>query len=108
MNVIETENLSKTFRVKQKEKGIAGSMRAIFHPQIKEIPAVSRVSFSVEEGEALAFIGPNGAGNRNSVSRWRQSGSAGHGSFQKKKTACLQNRHCIRPEGTALDSPDTL
>ena len=44
MNVIETENLSKTFRVKQKEKGIAGSMRAIFHPQIKEIPAVSRVS----------------------------------------------------------------
>ncbi|MCI8798689.1 MAG: ATP-binding cassette domain-containing protein [Lachnospiraceae bacterium] len=67
MNVIETENLSKTFRVKQKEKGIAGSMRAIFHPQIKEIPAVSRVSFSVEEGEALAFIGPNGAGKSTTI-----------------------------------------
>ena len=65
MNVIETENLSKTFRVKQKEKGIAGSMRAIFHPQIKEIPAVSRVSFSVEE--ALAFIGPNGAGKSTTI-----------------------------------------
>lgn len=67
MNVIETENLSKTFRVKQKEKGIAGSMRSIFHPQIKEIPAVNHISFQVEEGEMLAFIGPNGAGKSTTI-----------------------------------------
>lgn len=67
MNVIETEHLSKTFRVKQKEKGIAGSMRSIFHPQIKEIPAVNHISFQVEEGEMLAFIGPNGAGKSTTI-----------------------------------------
>ncbi|MCI9141736.1 MAG: ATP-binding cassette domain-containing protein [Lachnospiraceae bacterium] len=67
MNVIETENLSKTFRVKQKEKGIAGSMRSIFHPQTQEIPAVNHISFQVEEGEMLAFIGPNGAGKSTTI-----------------------------------------
>ena len=57
MNVIETENLSKTFRVRQKEKGMKGSLKAIFKPQIQKIQAVDRISFHVEEGEILAFIG---------------------------------------------------
>lgn len=67
MSVIEAENLSKTFRVKQKETGMKGSVRAIFHPQTKVIEAVDRVSFSVEEGEILAFIGPNGAGKSTTI-----------------------------------------
>ena len=50
MNVIETENLSKTFRVRQKEKGMKGSLKAIFKPQIQKIQAVDRISFHVEEG----------------------------------------------------------
>lgn len=62
MNVIEVENLSKTFRVRQKEKGMKGSIRAVFKPHVEEIKAVNGISFAVEEGEALAFIGPNGAG----------------------------------------------
>ena len=67
MNVIEAENLSKTFRVKQKEKGMKGSIRAIFKPKTEEIKAVSGISFAVEEGEALAFIGPNGAGKSTTI-----------------------------------------
>lgn len=67
MNVIEANHLSKSFRVKQKDKGMKGSIRSIFHPQIKEITAVNEISFSVPEGEILAFIGPNGAGKSTTI-----------------------------------------
>ncbi|MDE7415176.1 MAG: ATP-binding cassette domain-containing protein [Lachnospiraceae bacterium] len=67
MKVIEAEELSKNFRVKQKEKGMKGSIKAIFHPQTEEIKAVDKVSFGVEEGEVLAFIGPNGAGKSTTI-----------------------------------------
>lgn len=67
MQAIEVENLSKTFRVKRKEKGMRGSIGAIWHPRIEEIQAVNGVSFAVEEGEMLAFIGPNGAGKSTTI-----------------------------------------
>lgn len=67
MYAIEAEDLSKTFRVRVKEKGMRGSIRAVFHPQTKNITAVDRVSFNVEEGEMLAFIGPNGAGKSTTI-----------------------------------------
>lgn len=67
MKVIEAEELSKNFRVKHKEKGMRGSIKAVFHPQTEKIKAVDGVSFSVEEGEILAFIGPNGAGKSTTI-----------------------------------------
>lgn len=67
MKAIEVTDLSKTFRVKQKEKGMKGSIKAIFHPCLEEIKAVDNISFDVEEGEILAFIGPNGAGKSTTI-----------------------------------------
>lgn len=67
MYAIKADNLSKTFQVRHKEKGMQGSIRAILHPQTEEIKAVDRVSFTVEEGEMLAFIGPNGAGKSTTI-----------------------------------------
>lgn len=67
MQAIKVENLSKTFQVRQKEKGMRGSIKAIFNPQVKEIKAVDGISFGVEEGEMLAFIGPNGAGKSTTI-----------------------------------------
>lgn len=67
MKAIEVEDLLKTFRVKQKEKGMKGSLRAIVHPKTEEIRAVDKVSFDVDEGEILAFIGPNGAGKSTTI-----------------------------------------
>lgn len=67
MQAITVENLSKTFRVKRKEKGMKGSIKAILHPQPEEIRAVKGVTFAVEEGEMLAFIGPNGAGKSTTI-----------------------------------------
>lgn len=67
MEVVKVKDLSKTFRVRQKEKGMKGSIKAVFHPQMTEIRAVDRVSFTVDEGEMLAFIGPNGAGKSTTI-----------------------------------------
>lgn len=67
MKAIEAEALCKNFRVKHKEQGMRGSIKAVFCPQTQEIRAVDGVSFGVEEGEILAFIGPNGAGKSTTI-----------------------------------------
>lgn len=67
MNIIEVRKLAKTFKVKEKDKGIKGSIKSIFKPRYKEIVAVDDISFSVQKGEILAFIGPNGAGKSTTI-----------------------------------------
>ena len=67
MAVITVKNLSKDFKVKQKEKGLKGSLKSLVKPKYKIIKAVKNISFSVEKGEMIAFIGPNGAGKSTSI-----------------------------------------
>lgn len=67
MSIIEVKNLNKEFKIKEKEKGIKGSIKSIVKPKYKEINAVDNISFSVEKGEILAFIGPNGAGKSTTI-----------------------------------------
>lgn len=67
MYAIEATNLSKTFRIRQKEKGMKGSLKAVLHPRTTLVKAVDHISFQVKEGEILAFIGPNGAGKSTTI-----------------------------------------
>jgi len=67
MKAIEVKDLQKTFKVKQKDKGLKGSIKAIFKPKYKDKKAVNKISFTVEKGEILAFIGPNGAGKSTTI-----------------------------------------
>ena len=67
MSIIEVKNLNKQFKVKEKEKGIKGSLKSIVKPQYKLINAVNNIGFNVEKGEVLAFIGPNGAGKSTTI-----------------------------------------
>ncbi len=66
-NVIEIKHLSKTFKIKEKEKGFVGSLKSIIKPKYKIKKAVNNLSLTVEKGEVIAFIGPNGAGKSTTI-----------------------------------------
>jgi len=59
---IIAQSLSKTFRVKVRDPGLAGAVRALVRPRYRAVQAVREVSFEIVPGEIVAFLGPNGAG----------------------------------------------
>ncbi|MTI96110.1 MAG: ABC transporter ATP-binding protein [Firmicutes bacterium] len=67
MDIVTVENLRKDFRVKLKDPGLGGSLRALVKANYRDVPAVKGISFAVAEGQPLAFIGPNGAGKSTTI-----------------------------------------
>lgn len=67
MTIIETQQLTKTFVTREKQAGLRGSLRTLFRPIRRETQAVKEISFTVDEGERMAFIGPNGAGKSTTI-----------------------------------------
>ena len=62
MRVIETKNLTKTYRRFKKPEGLKGSLKSLWKREYIEKTAVKNLDFTLEEGEILGLIGPNGAG----------------------------------------------
>lgn len=60
--MIETKNLTKTYRRFLKKEGLKGSIQGLFKREYVEKEAVKGIDLRVEEGEFLGLIGPNGAG----------------------------------------------
>lgn len=65
--IIQVRNLSKTFRVVRRRPGLAGTFANLFAPQYCLVHAVSRASFTLEEGELVGYLGPNGAGKSTTI-----------------------------------------
>lgn len=63
---IIVSDLSKKFSFPVKNP-TSGWVKNLFSPEIREITAVDNVSFSVRDGERIAFIGPNGAGKSTTI-----------------------------------------
>ncbi|MEG4816718.1 ATP-binding cassette domain-containing protein [Microcoleus sp. K5-D4] len=62
MPIILVEDLSKVYPVAIKEPGLKGTVRHFFSRTYRNIKAVEGVSFSIEPGEVVGFLGANGAG----------------------------------------------
>ncbi|HET6222133.1 MAG TPA: ATP-binding cassette domain-containing protein, partial [Dongiaceae bacterium] len=60
--MIEVRNLSKQYRVHEREPGLAGSLRAFLRRRYKIVRAVDEISFDIAPGEIVGFLGANGAG----------------------------------------------
>jgi ABC-2 type transport system ATP-binding protein len=59
---IIVEQLSKTYKVPEREGGFGAAVRSFFKRKYKDVKAVQNVSFKVGQGEIVGFLGPNGAG----------------------------------------------
>lgn len=60
--MIETENLTKLFRVHRKKPGLVGSIQALFKRDYVEKAALKGVSLRINAGEIVGLVGANGAG----------------------------------------------
>ena len=67
MPVIQAEQLTKVFRITQKGPGLGGAIKALFQPGFVNKIAVDGISFAIERGEMVGYIGVNGAGKSTTI-----------------------------------------
>jgi ABC-2 type transport system ATP-binding protein len=67
MPQILVEELSKTYRIAERDAGAGGALKGLFRRRWRIIEALSNVSFALERGELVGLIGPNGAGKSTTI-----------------------------------------
>lgn len=67
MSVISVSHLSKSFQTFRRREGVWGSMRDLVQRDYQTLNAVDDISFEINEGDLVGYIGANGAGKSTSI-----------------------------------------
>src|SRR5574344_1821665 len=67
MALIEVKNLKKEFKKPVRKEGVIGYIKSLFSRKYTSLYAVNDVSFSIDQGEIVGYIGANGAGKSTTV-----------------------------------------
>ncbi|MDY6057864.1 MAG: ATP-binding cassette domain-containing protein [Candidatus Onthovivens sp.] len=67
MALIEVKNLKKEFKKPVRKEGVIGYIKSLFSRKYTSLYAVNDVSFSINQGEIVGYIGANGAGKSTTV-----------------------------------------
>ena len=67
MKIIEIKNLTRIFKKPLRGEGIKEMIKTLFSKKYEEIVAVDNVSFDINEGEIVGYIGANGAGKSTTI-----------------------------------------
>ncbi len=67
MPIIEVNDLVKNFRTFRRRSGLWGSFKDLVNRKYQIVRAVDHISFSIEPGEIVGYIGANGAGKSTTI-----------------------------------------
>jgi len=65
--LIKVENITKEFKSNKKYPGFKGAIKSFFSTEYIIKKAVDDISFSIEDGEIVGYIGANGAGKSTTI-----------------------------------------
>jgi ABC-2 type transport system ATP-binding protein len=116
--VVDVAELTKVFRVPEREAGLRASVRSLVNRKWREVRAVDAISFSIDAGEVVGFLGPNGAGKTTTLKilsglLYPTSGEGrvlGHvpskreRDYLRRMTLVMGNRNQLQWDLPALDS----
>jgi viologen exporter family transport system ATP-binding protein len=117
-SVVHVSELTKTFKVPEREAGLRAAAKSLFHRETRDVRAVNAVSFEIGPGEVVGFLGPNGAGKTTTLKMlsgllFPTSGEArvlGHVPSRREKdylrrmTLVMGNRNQLQWDLPAMDS----
>jgi ABC-2 type transport system ATP-binding protein len=117
-SVVHVSELTKVFKVPEREPGLRAAAKSLFHRETRDVRAVNAVSFEIGPGEIVGFLGPNGAGKTTTLKMlsgllFPTSGEArvlGHVPSRREKdylrqmTLVMGNRNQLQWDLPAMDS----
>ena len=65
--MIRVENLTKEFKINKKYPGFKGAIKSFFSTEYITKRAVDDISFEINDGEIVGYIGANGAGKSTTI-----------------------------------------